>query len=439
MADILNSAQAQIDDAAQQIGSPAAGPPPTDPNPPQPQEETLLSSATPIVSSKTDEDQTTSGLDLPFSSRGHDLPQDPEPIPIVPPPVAKKHGNKSLILAVILFLVATLPLAVYFTSQQRQLADLRGKAQEGAYACTDTCVPARVECSDGGGVIVAGTCSSGRFCCNFGSNTPTITRGTTPTITVTVTPDSCGNAGQACCDPFSQNGTICNGSLYCNTATGTCQSTAPPNLCQGSQGSGGGVGTECEVFRCGSQCNAGNQCTISAGRFPCDQATLNDQCGQIDWKDTSGNYCGVKSQNCGGSCAGGTTAPPGGNPPPGGTQPPGPTATHTPPPGSTPTPTPIPGGTCELIKIYDAAGTEITQAVRDGTKKLALDEQVTIATTKGNATKARFRIQGIADWTENDPSKTTTTEYRLSITIPSTMTQAQGTFEVEVYVNGVWK
>ncbi|MBI3560049.1 hypothetical protein HY087_02900, partial [Candidatus Gottesmanbacteria bacterium] len=83
--------------------------------------------------------------------------------------------------------------------------------------------------------------------------------------------------------------------------------------------------------------------------------------------------------------------------------------------------------------------TEITQAIKDGTKKLAIGEQITIATTKGNATKAHFRIQGIADWAENDPSKTTATEYRLTITIPSTLTQTQGTFEVEVFVNGQWK
>lgn len=382
-------------------------------------------------------------LDLPFSSRGHDLPQEPEPIPVVPPPVAKKHSNKSLILAVILFLVATLPLAVYFTSQQRQLADLRGRAQEGAYpTCQYTCVPAAVECRDGGGVQVSQTCSSGRIgvCCNFGSNTPPITRGTTPIITTTVTPGSCGNAGQACCPSNrTDGGNICNGNLYCNGST--CQSTAPANLCQGSQGSGQTAGTKCKIYRCGSKCNNGNQCNLGESIVDC--GTNLGECGQIDWIDTNNNYCGVKEQNCGGSCAGSTTTSTGGSTTTttGGTTTTttttNPTATPTATP--TPTPTPIPGGTCELIKVYDAAGTEITQAVRDGTKKLALGEQVIIATSKGNATKARFRIQGIADWTENDTSKTTATEYRLGFTIPSTLTQAQGTFEVEVYVNGQWK
>ncbi|MEK9143543.1 MAG: hypothetical protein AAB481_02870 [Patescibacteria group bacterium] len=170
-----------------------------------------------------------------------------------------------------------------------------------------------------------------------------------------------------------------------------------------------------------------------------DCGTSLGECGQIDWLDTNNNYCGVKEQNCGGSCAGTTTTTTGGTTTTTGgtttTTTNNPTATPIP----TPTPTPVPGGTCELIKVYDAAGADITLAVSNGTKKLALGEQVIIATSKGNATKARFRIQGIADWTENDTSKTTATEYRLGFTIPSTLTQAQGTFEVEVYVNGQWK
>ena len=94
---------------------------------------------------------------------------------------------------------------------------------------------------------------------------------------------------------------------------------------------------------------------------------------------------------------------------------------------------------CRQLLVYDAAGADITQAVRAGTKKLAIGEEITLASTKGNATKARFRIQGIAEWAENDPTKSTTTEYRLQFQIPTTMTQAQGTFEVEVFVNVVWK
>lgn len=112
-----------------------------------------------------------------------------------------------------------------------------------------------------------------------------------------------------------------------------------------------------------------------------------------------------------------------------------PTATSAP----NPTPTPTPAPTCESIRVYDAAGVDITASLANNSRTLTIGEQVTLATSRGSATGARFRIQGIADWAENDPSKTTATEYRLTITIPSTLTQAQGTFEVEVFVNGVWK
>lgn len=460
MPDILKSAQAQIDDAAGQVGASPASPASPPPVLEAQAEETLLPSTASSLASPAGSDTVLKDLNLPYSSHAEphtteqkpaeteNAPGEPPPIPVVPPAIKKKHGNKFLLLAVLLFLFATLPLAVFFISQQNQLADLRGRAVGPYPTCKspNVCVPSAIECRDGGGKQVSLTCPSGKIgvCCDFGSatNTPTPTpiRSSTPTPTPTIPAGSCGNAGQACCDPFSQNGTICNGSLYCNTATGTCQTTSPPNLCQGSQGSGGSAGTECEVFRCGSQCNAGNQCTISAGRFPCDQASLNGQCGQIDWKDTSGNYCGVKSQNCGGSCAGTTTTtpPPGGTPPPGETPPPG--ATPTPPPATpTPTPTPIPGETCEVIKVYSVEDTDITQEIKDGTKKLALGEQIILATSIGSATKARFRIQGVADWTENNPDETTETEYRLTITIPTTLTQAQGTFEAEVYVDGQWK
>lgn len=376
------------------------------------------------------------GLDLPYSIHGSGLPPEPEPepTPTIPSPVDKKHGNKSLVLAVLLFLVATLPLAVYFTSQQRQLADLRGRAQEGPYPCTspNVCVTSPLECRDGGGQQVSQSCPSGRIgvCCNFGSGT------NTPTPTPTPQGGACpgkGGLGQVCRVPQNCNNLPnCDGTLAC--ISGVCQ--------QATAGQCGSSG-RCRIHICDKCSNYGgglDECRSGGQEADCASAVVPaGQCGQVDILDGSGSYCGVKQQACTGSCSGGPAPT---TPPPGGTPPPESTPTPTTPPGNTPTPTPtpVPGGTCELIKLYDAAGTtEITQAVRDGTKKLALGEQVIIATSKGNATKARFRIQGVADWTENDTSKTTATEYRLGITIPSTLTQAQGTFEVEVFVNGVWK
>ncbi|MBI3559625.1 hypothetical protein HY087_00660, partial [Candidatus Gottesmanbacteria bacterium] len=389
MADILKSAQAQIDDAAAQIGTPAGASPPTDPNPPLLKEEALLSEE---ALKKTQPDQPTQpepiGLDLPFSSRGQndptddkkaDLPPESEQMSVVPPPVAKKRsGSKSLIFAVLLFLVATLPLAVYFTSQQRQLADLRGKAQEGPYPANYLlCLK-----------------NASREECEPLLHPP----GTTPK------PNGYNcNSGGECSSGYCDGP---KGVCWPNpNATGTIapkQTPAVPSVAPtgGPTPTPDYVNFDYITFSCG-RCGADQRCETGIGTDPNFSFGSNPgACNQVDRrsKGSSGNWEAVSL--CNSSCSGGTTTP---NPPPG-TGSPNPTSppvtgTLTP----TPTSTPIPGGTCELIKVYDAAGTEITQAIKDGTKKLAIGEQITIATTKGNATKAHFRIQGIADWAENDP------------------------------------
>ena len=107
---------------------------------------------------------------------------------------------------------------------------------------------------------------------------------------------------------------------------------------------------------------------------------------------------------------------------------------------TSPTPTTPPsGGQCETIRVYDENDTDITSALRDGDRTLSVGETVTLATPKGSATKARFRIQGITQFAENNPSLTTGNEYRIQIQIPSTITQTQGSFEAEVFMSGNWK
>lgn len=183
------------------------------------------------------------------------------------------------------------------------------------------------------------------------------------------------------------------------------------------------------VYCSGSQEAAG---TARAGEFLNCSGSSTNGCGQVDVFDASNNLIGfvIDKSGCGSNTPTTTTndAPPREiNPTP------IPTAT------SAPTPTGTPAPTCETIRVYDAAMTDITAQLKDGSKKLAIGEEVTIATSKGTATKARFRIQGVADWAENDTSKTTATEYRLTIRIPAALTQTQGTFEVEVFIGGVWK
>lgn len=177
----------------------------------------------------------------------------------------------------------------------------------------------------------------------------------------------------------------------------------------------------------GNQESAG---TTRAGEFLSCGKTGTNGCGQIDILDAKGEVMGfiIDKSGCGGNTPTTTTQ----NAPPR-------IITSTTTGNPTPTPTPTPALTCETIRVYDSSGTDITASLKNGGKKLAIGEEVTIATTKGTATKARFRIQGIADWAEHDPAKSTATEYRLTTRIPTALTQSQGTFEVEVFVGGVWK
>lgn len=129
-----------------------------------------------------------------------------------------------------------------------------------------------------------------------------------------------GGLGQRCRDP--KNGAVCDGSLYCNTATGLCQDGVPSNICSSEHGDGEGSGGtldpgKCIVCDCGSQCNRNGQCTLNCKVDQnCDAETnrmlgSNGFCGQVDFQDTNKKYCGVKAIKCDGSCAPPTTTQPG--------------------------------------------------------------------------------------------------------------------------------
>ncbi|MEK7544152.1 MAG: hypothetical protein AAB557_04740 [Patescibacteria group bacterium] len=402
--------QTPIDDATQQMSSAPANSSPTD--------------STPDV------------LDLPYSSRQQE--QFPQDQVLIPPPVIKKSNNKSLIVAVLLLLFATIPLTVSFTSQQRQIADIRNRAAIdcGAYPVI-TCPDGSQACRASQCPVSGGGCGPGSASCCDGKSPGTVT---------------CGGAVGSC----FINGQIDGHDVCGFQFAGVC----PAGACV-REGSGGGP-----TYWPGRRCNADGSGYIQGSEGECNAGNPDDTtCGCV-YGDRPGDIgpmtCRTKTvppiiisqnpsvANCSSGNATPTSTPISGNTPTptrgGGSSPtptPGGGGTPTPtlPPGVSPTstPTPIPGSTCELIKVYNSSGTDITASLKDGSKKLGIGEEVTIATTKGSATKARFRIQGIADWAENDPSKTTTTEYRLTIRIPSALTQTQGTFEVEVFVNGVWK
>lgn len=459
MADILKSAQTQIDDAAGQIG---ATPTPSIPPPPVPKaqdsnhseklpllaspEETLLPSAASSLTSPGESETILKDLHLPFSSHAEshmteekptetdNAPGEPLPAPVIHPAIHKKRGNKFLLLAVLLFLFATIPLAVFFVSQQGQLADLRGKAQvPGPYPGQPCSPPNAIQCFADQKKHwcdpATNTWSTGGDSC-IGTNKCVISDYFCDGIQCTarnamLNNGTCGNVPSTStnCNPR------CNGEV-----TNQCQNGEQNRdqgkvlVCTCSQG--------CSYKKDDTEGSGGSGwvCDENCNVYDNDKIPSLGSCYQIDFVHQGTNqYCGVKTIQCDGSCQTGATDP---TPTPGETNP---TPTPTPPLESTPTPTPIPGGTCEVIKVYSVEDTDITQEIKDGTKKLALGEQIILATSIGSATKARFRIQGIADWTENNPDETTETEYRLSITIPTTLTQAQGTFEVEVFVDDQWK
>lgn len=115
MPDILTSAQTQINNAATQ---------------PLLKDEALLPKTVNVP------DPILEKLDLPFSSHTKEssdeqktpiTPSDPTKSSPIPPPVKRRHYKPALV-ALLFFLLVTIPLGAYFVSQQKQLTDTRSKA-----------------------------------------------------------------------------------------------------------------------------------------------------------------------------------------------------------------------------------------------------------------------------------------------------------------------
>lgn len=431
--DILDSAQKAINDAAGQ-------PTPAVPPPPAPTADELLAS-----------------------------PSPPEP---------PKQKKKSLgpILAALLLLVAAIPLGVRFASQQQQLTEIRSRANETG-SCTGT-PPAN--CRVNGTLI--GTCagktktncdrvkrcgcswttSSGstqqacinRCRSNFSTQSQInfcITNNCQSTTTETCSSLRGSCVGNNYCylankkrttDCDTTNEICCYGpSITITPRPSTTQTPAPTSGGGGNQQSGGGdtgnttscvlppINTictntqkpfkgKCAIYHCPQGCGGGdpNKCDendpgVWISQADCTTKLTAGECGQIDIVDENStycdtpNYCTVPQTRCN-NCGGG-----------GG--------------GQTPS--------CQSVLVYDSSNNNITGSLRDGSRKLTPGEKITLATPKGLATKARFRIQGITDTTENSDAETTSSEYRLTVEIPGNVTQSQLTIEAEIFVNGGWK
>lgn len=131
----------------------------------------------------------------------------------------KKKSGKGLLLAVLVTFLLTLPVAVYYISQQdEQLADVRSRA-----TCT-------VYCGDGGSCSNTRPCANGYECengtCHGNPVTSTCGRDSDPGAPVCCDPDaSCDNP---VCE--GQNRLECNtGGVHCTIEADGCTEGTPDN------------------------------------------------------------------------------------------------------------------------------------------------------------------------------------------------------------------
>lgn len=279
----------------------------------------------------------------------------PPPTPTIPgtpppgtPPQGKKKSKTGLIIATILILLITLPIGIYFISQQRQLTEQRSKAAKptctGSYGtCKFACTTSEIEstaaiclnpelaccktipstptkapipvtcqgncrtntlrgCEMYNEVPSYGTCGSDYICCKPKPTTP-------PTQTI---PTATKPAG---CTFPPQNGVKCRGTGeltdFSNTSgifNGICAFYHCPNGCGDPNENGPGKGAGCgeEDFDEGAWLEFG----------PCTSGKLGaTECGQIDTVNQNKSYCipqyGCDAKlQCGPSCVGGPTKPP---------------------------------------------------------------------------------------------------------------------------------
>jgi len=243
--DILDAAQKAINDAAKsadgsavgqdkQEASPAPSTVPTQPSgatspvtPPEPPEPEPIAPIPPVPVTPTEETPAKSteptpppakdastdkakeevmntilgGSDVVAAAPAVSEPHAPE-APSAPPKGTKpvipnKKKGKGVILGIIVTLLLTLPVAVYYISQQnQQLADLRGRAWLTGYqGCS----------ANGGGDNGQGSCPAGYVCHCQDGNACTETK----CEPLSETEGPCRNQGRAWCDNAFGNGWTC--------------------------------------------------------------------------------------------------------------------------------------------------------------------------------------------------------------------------------------
>ena len=173
------------------------------------------------------------------------------------------------------------------------------------------------------------------------------------------------------------------------------------------------IAENCAIYECPGGCSfyGGSlpECRTFAKKVPCSQAAASG-CGQVDYLDDNGNYCGVKP---GTQCTNGTNSCGGGGEP-------------------TPT-TPPQVLQCRAISIYKD-GAKVTDYAT-----LKAGDAVVLAVKGDNATKGRFRVNGAPPTFEESTGTNANGEFTFPFTIPGGVPNNSITIEAEVFQNGVWK
>ncbi len=490
--DILSAAQQQINDAAKTLdpnASSGSAPPPPLPDQPTP----ITPSPAPV--SPPEPQNPPSPLAFEPSNIGDTTktfgsppppPQDSEENKTPPP--QKKGIGKGVIIAGLFLLLATLPVAVYYVSQQQQqLTENRSRASGVPNGQSSGCCSGNAECIGwfGAGSTcdnLNGACGSGKQC-RGGANT---------------TGGNCHQCTQTDCNVAGCGGQTCNAGCISPCGDGICgqneNSTTCPKDCPVPTG-GGSTIINCSNMTDLNKGTASSTCLISQAAacnpsngfvYYCDNVVGNEGCksgpqsiGSFPGGTTvninnylNGKNCGSVqidlepagkgSNNAIGACgailkrfSSACTAPP--PPPPSGCKSdfctsradcaakggtvgtPKSFASCSPAdfvaccvnvttPAPTPTPPPL-AGQCTRIKVYK-------NSVAVDPTTLKVGDSVTLAVAGTNATKGRIRVNG-AVFVES-----TTLNINGEYTVPFTVPAGVPSFTIEAEVfgaNGQWQ
>ncbi|MBI4065147.1 hypothetical protein HY409_02160 [Candidatus Gottesmanbacteria bacterium] len=318
---------------------------------------------------------------------------------VLPPPKQPKHGKSGPIIAIVLLFLLTIPLGVFFISQQRQIAEIRSKAT-GPYPSGNNC-SRNTDC-------LSGYCDGPSGVCKPQNPAYKLPNG-----------ENCVK-GDNCTSGYCDGP---RGVCWPNpNATTTAPRTTPaiPTSTAGTTPSGGPTPTpdyenfDYITFSCDT-CGSDRRCQTEIGTNPQFSTGANPgSCNQIDKRAKGSNGDWEAVSLCDSSCSGG------------GSQEQKDEEKDEDKDDKDKDKDKDGGLECKKIKIYKD-GQEV-----DNPSTLMPGDQI-VASVKGdNAKKAHIRLNGAA-WVETD-TKNDKGEFIKSFTIPNDATKI--TLEAEVSKDG---